>query len=288
MDPFAAKFTSLTRKDLSLLEYVERPVEPRLVVTSDQVPDPATTPATREQAVHSNVVERSSAHCITAEAQRGLLFLSLAHRGLLYPIHWLHWAPSFLLLHIGLLSTILCLGTPLLRLCLVPPAPSGSSIPLAPPWSSVAPGPLWPPRSTPLCRLLVPSAPPRSSGSFSSSWLIGFPSPPRVPPPPAPPQPPVISPYSSMAPPSVGSTVGRHYGCGLGPAWRCLLQVPPVVSLAPPSVWFALVPPVSTLAPSSVVLLPGIHPPPEPPHKFPLMPPSVAVYGVRTCLLGGG
>ncbi|KAI2660085.1 RNA-binding protein Hfq [Labeo rohita] len=37
----------------------------------------------------------------------------------------------------------------------------------------------------------------------------------------------VISPSSSMASLSVGSTVGRHQGCGLGPTLLLLLQVPP-------------------------------------------------------------
>ncbi|KAL1276944.1 hypothetical protein QQF64_023617 [Cirrhinus molitorella] len=45
----------------------------------------------------------------------------------------------------------------------------------------------------------------------------------------------VVSPSSTMAPPSVGSTVGRHLGCGLGLSWLLLLQIPPVFSLAPPS-----------------------------------------------------
>ncbi|KAI2649209.1 IgA FC receptor [Labeo rohita] len=46
----------------------------------------------------------------------------------------------------------------------------------------------------------------------------------------------VVSLFSTMAPPSVGSTVGRHDGCGLGLAWLLLLRVPPEFSLAPPSV----------------------------------------------------
>ncbi|KAI2652954.1 Gasdermin-E [Labeo rohita] len=46
----------------------------------------------------------------------------------------------------------------------------------------------------------------------------------------------VVSSSSTMAPPSVGSTVGRHDGCGLGLAWLLLLRVPPEFSLAPPSV----------------------------------------------------
>ncbi|KAL0187879.1 hypothetical protein M9458_014978, partial [Cirrhinus mrigala] len=87
----------------------------------------------------------------------------------------------------------------------------------------------------------------------------------------------VVTPFSSMAPPSVGSTVGRHHGCGLGPVWLLLLQVPAVISLAPPSIWFTLVPPVSSLAPLAVISTPDsvCHPPPEPPPKFTPIPPSV-------------
>ncbi len=40
-----------------------------LQVTSDQVREPATTPATREKAVDSEIVERSSAHCTMAEGE---------------------------------------------------------------------------------------------------------------------------------------------------------------------------------------------------------------------------
>ncbi|KAI2650017.1 IgA FC receptor [Labeo rohita] len=42
----------------------------------------------------------------------------------------------------------------------------------------------------------------------------------------------VISPSSTITPPSVSSTVGRHHGCGLGPAWFLLLQVPGLCSLS--------------------------------------------------------
>ncbi len=70
---------------------------------------------------------------------------------------------------------------------------------------------------------------------------------------------------SSMAPPSVGSTVGRCYGCGLGPAVLLLLRVPPVSSLAPPSFVAPLVSvcqpppgcPSSSWAASQVPTLPG-------------------------------
>ncbi|KAL0149098.1 hypothetical protein M9458_055530 [Cirrhinus mrigala] len=46
----------------------------------------------------------------------------------------------------------------------------------------------------------------------------------------------VASLSSTMAPPSIGSTVGFHHGCGLGFTWLLLLQPLPVTSLASPSV----------------------------------------------------
>ncbi len=72
----------------------------------------------------------------------------------------------------------------------------------------------------------------------------------------------VISPSSTMAPRSVGSTMGCHHGCGLGPAWLLLLQVPLVSVLAPPSVRSALAPTVSSLAPPSVITLDSVGRPP--------------------------
>ncbi|KAL0164036.1 hypothetical protein M9458_039789, partial [Cirrhinus mrigala] len=91
--------------------------------------------------------------------------------------------------------------TPLLPLLLISPALSGFSIPPAPPWFPVAPAPLWPPGSTPLHRSLMPSAPPRPSGSSSSPGLIGSLAPPQAPPPPAPP--PSVNPLelSALPPP---------------------------------------------------------------------------------------
>ncbi|KAI2645558.1 Opioid growth factor receptor [Labeo rohita] len=59
-----------------------------------------------------------------------------------------------------------------------------------------------------------------SGSSASGSASVG--RPPRV-----------VSLSSTMAPPSVGSTVGRHHGCGLGLLLLLLLRVPPVPSLAP-------------------------------------------------------
>ncbi|KAI2661197.1 Highly reducing polyketide synthase 19 [Labeo rohita] len=97
-----------------------------------------------------------------------------------------------------------------------------------------------------------------------------------------------------MALPSVGSTVGHHYGCFLGPIWHRLLQVYPGNSLAPPSgpPWSFLSSPWLLFPP--LLLLP--LPPPWTlfavlllsPPEFPLMPPSVVIYGARTCLPGGG
>ncbi len=85
--------------------------------------------------------------------------------------------------------------------------PSGSSIPSAPPQSSVTPAPPRPSGSPPPYRSPKLFAPPWPSGFSLSPWLIGSPSPPR-------------------APPSVGSTMGQHYGCGLGSTWHRLLQAP--------------------------------------------------------------
>ncbi|KAI2664270.1 Major cell-surface adhesin PAc [Labeo rohita] len=122
----------------------------------------------------------------------------------------------------------------------VPPAPWNSSIPLAQPQSSVAPTPPRTSGSPPPAWSPEPWAPPWPSGSLVSPRIIGSPSPPRALPPLAPPPsvapPGVISLSSTMAPPSIGSTVGFHHGCGLGLTWLLLLQPPHVTSLAPPSV----------------------------------------------------
>ncbi|KAI2652502.1 Formate--tetrahydrofolate ligase [Labeo rohita] len=58
----------------------------------------------------------------------------------------------------------------------------------------------------------------------------------------------VVSSSSTMALPSVGSAVGYHCGCGLGPTLDTSVS-----SLAPPSVRPTLNPSVSSLAPPSVV-----------------------------------
>ncbi len=152
-----------------------------------------------------------------------------------------------------------------------PPAPPGSLVPPAPPWSVV---PLPPPRDyTPLATLrpsgsvgflLPPSSTSvlcrsgfaaafrspaytsvakasgsalalrifsltlalwlsvASSGSTSSA-TIGRPHG-------------VGAHSSTMAPPSVGSSMGHHHDCGLGPTGLLLLQASPISVLAPPSV----------------------------------------------------
>ncbi|KAL0173594.1 hypothetical protein M9458_029562, partial [Cirrhinus mrigala] len=131
------------------------------------------------------------------------------------------------------------------------------SLRLPPPWSFVTPAPPWLPGYTPLRRSPAPSALPRPSGSSSSPWLIGSPSPPWAPPPLAPP----LSPFFT------------HGSSFLSSPWLFLFPLWLLHLLSPPRTLF--------------VILPGIRPPPESPPKFPLMPPSVVVYGVRMHLLGG-
>ncbi|KAI2664127.1 A disintegrin and metalloproteinase with thrombospondin motifs 20 [Labeo rohita] len=174
-----------------------------------------------------------------------------------------------------------------------PPAPLGSLFPPAPPWSVVIhhrlrASLLWLRLVTPSHRLrwaspslqlhfsplsLRPLAlrilcvawtrrlSVSASGSTSTcSAAVGRP-------------PEVVSPSSTMAPPSVAFTVGRHHGCGIGLAWLLQLRVllappwllppsdPPWTHLSPP--W--LLPPSSSPWTLFVVLLPGVRPLPEPP-----------------------
>ncbi len=78
----------------------------------------------------------------------------------------------------------------------------------------------------------------------------------------------VSSPSFTMAPLPVGSTMGRHHGCSLGPDWLLLLQVPSASVLAPPSIWSALAPTVSSVAPSIFTTLDSVdHPPPRCPSS---------------------
>ncbi|KAL0151272.1 hypothetical protein M9458_053463 [Cirrhinus mrigala] len=242
--------------------------EPEVQVMSVQVQEPAATPATRGNADISEIAERSSTHCNMTEAplltlspptvqwaRRGSASLNRRY-GWRIPclrlqesrtpapsslfsalaIHSLHQAPSSLRLRLGLASTILRLGTPLLRLCLVPLAPSGSSIPSAHlcPLSLQLHHGLPDPRlragaigfNLALRILPVILAHWLSISALGSSTTCStaFGRPPGV-----------IGPSSSMAPPSVSSTMARHHGCGLGPTWLLLLQVTSVISLAPPS-----------------------------------------------------
>ncbi|KTG28004.1 hypothetical protein cypCar_00002736 [Cyprinus carpio] len=66
----------------------------------------------------------------------------------------------------------------------------------------------------------------------------------------------VISPSSTMASPSIGSTVGHIHGCDLGPVWLFLrqLQDSPVSVLDPPSVCTSLAPP--SIVTALVICLP--------------------------------
>ncbi|KAL0159695.1 hypothetical protein M9458_043420, partial [Cirrhinus mrigala] len=132
-----------------------------------------------------------------------------------------------------------------------PPAPESWTLPwpfdpVAPPWSSVAP------------------APPQPSRSSSSSWLISCPSPPLAPPPPA--QLLSVSPLESSTP-FIGSTMGRHHGCGLGPS--CLLPGFCLHHLHPGLY-------------SGSLFLPGVRPLPEPPPVLPL-PSSVTIPHPLLC-----
>ncbi len=162
---------------------------------------------------------------------------------------------------VPLASTILHLGTPLLRLRLVPPAPSGSFIPSAPPLSSVAPAPPRPPGSTPPHRSPAPSAPSRTSRSSPSPLLFGSPSPPWAPPPPAPP--PLVGPLESAAipPPLLLPPSAPPWATVMAVAW-----VPPGSSCSGSLLslpW--LLPPSSPPWFLSAGPLPGVRPPPEPP-----------------------
>ncbi len=126
-------------------------------------------------------------------------------------IHRLHWAPSSLRLRLGRASTRHRLGTPLLWLRLVTAshrlrwAPSSHQLHLGP--QSLT-------GSLALRLRLGPST--------TCSATIR--------------RPPGVGGHpSSMAPPSVSSTVGRQHGCGMGPTWLLLFRLPPLSSLAPPS-----------------------------------------------------
>ncbi|KAI2661543.1 hypothetical protein H4Q32_007170 [Labeo rohita] len=192
-------------------------------------------------------------------------------------VHWLHWAPSSLRLHLGLSSSILRLR---------------DSTPLASPRPSVTSASPRPPGSTAPHQLPEPSVPPRPSGSSSSPWVIDCPSPPQTPPPPA--LPPVGPLEISALPPP------WHLPLSASP-WVIIIAVawvPPGSScskslLSPSGLPWSLLSSPWYLPPSSppwtlfFILLLYVRPPPEPPPKFPSMPPSVVVYGVRTCLPGG-
>ncbi len=174
---------------------------------SDQVREPATVPITREQAVDGVSAEWSSAPCTAAEGEL-LIDLGLLdmERDL---IDW---------------DTALEIELPPLL------SPSSSTWVLSRSGSAAdlrssafalvarALGSTLAPRilGIPLARWLSVSA---SGSSTTCSATVGRP-------------PGVGGHHSSMATPSVGSTVD-HHGCGLGPAVRLLLRVPPVSSLAP-------------------------------------------------------
>ncbi|KAL0159454.1 hypothetical protein M9458_043179, partial [Cirrhinus mrigala] len=277
-------------------------MRPELRVIADQVRELATTPATREKAVASEIMERSSTHCTMAE---GELLVDL---GLYRP------APFSFHLLLSPLPFVNCLLTNACPPTRSPAPASCSTSPLASwledsPWLLAPSSPLWPGSplappgslglSTPLLRLHLipltlrlhqaPSSPgftldlcrsgstaafrihpfvlPRPSGSSSSPWLIGFPSPPQAPPPPPSPPSPFLLHGSSICWLHRGSPTRLWPGSHLAPT------APSPSSRLPDPPWFLLFPPW-LLSPSSspwtlfVVLLPGVCPP----LKFPPVP----------------
>ncbi len=130
------------------------------------------------------------------------------------------------------------------------------------------------PRSSSSVRLLLPFGSALvlcHSGSTVAFWIHASASGSSATCSPAVSRPPgVISPSSTIAPPSVSSTVSRCYGCGRGPIWLHLLQAPPVSvwsTLAPPSFFTSL---DCLLAPSRVsILLPSLLP--RSPPSLPLL-----------------
>ncbi|KAL0181167.1 hypothetical protein M9458_023573, partial [Cirrhinus mrigala] len=120
----------------------------------------------------------------------------------------------------------------------VPLALSGSSFPPAPPWSSVTPVPQWPPRSLPPPQSLEPSAPPWPSGSLAlHHHLESF----------------------ALPPPWLLPPLAPLLATIMAVAW-----VPPGSScslLASPWLHPSSYPPWTLF----VVLLPDVHPPPDPP-----------------------
>ncbi|KAI2649347.1 Obscurin [Labeo rohita] len=133
-----------------------------------------------------------------------------------------------------------------------PPAPPGSLVPPALPWSVINPPspqdftpPAAPRRSippalsgssllqlrlSPLSLQLNCGPPDLRLCCLSIGLLLGPPDP-LCHPDSRPPG--VVSPSSTMASPSVGSAVGRHYGCSLYLTWLLLLRVPSGSSLPP-------------------------------------------------------
>ncbi|KAL0167883.1 hypothetical protein M9458_036105, partial [Cirrhinus mrigala] len=239
--------------------------EPELREPSNQLCELATMPAICEYAEASVILERSSVNCNMAEALSGLQFGGYA---------------AGLPVSIGITAGGSLISASSLRVLdsasahrptgSTPPAlcsPSGSVRLHHPSGSSLV---LCRSSSTTAFRIHASVSVASTMGSASAlrillvtlaHWLSVSGSSAASRPPG------VVSPSSSMAPPSVGSTVGHHHCCGLGPVWLLLLQVPPVISLASYAVW-------STL--DSVCRHPPGYPSSsEPPPKFPPTPPSV-------------
>ncbi|KAI2647746.1 hypothetical protein H4Q32_023971 [Labeo rohita] len=244
---------------------LENATEPE-AIKSDQVREPATMPATGDVAVEREGAEDSTAHC-TAEGERslelGLLEIELDLTNFTEDSHVKF--PACSEQHTGL-------DFPPTLPVLSPPVGAAASAlpPLSPGSPTTHPQPticaVDSPRisaSALVARALGSALALRilgvaldlqlsvsASGSTSTcSAAVGRPHG-------------VVSHSSTMAPPSVGSTVDYLRGCDLGLTWLLLLRVPSVSSLAQPPIRPTLDTSVSSLAQSSVITLDSVCCPP--------------------------
>ncbi|KAI2653768.1 hypothetical protein H4Q32_014108 [Labeo rohita] len=220
-------------------------------ILSNQVREPATEPATVHVPDGHEGAEDSTAHCTTAEGEQcldlGLLALEQDLTdffgdvdedmpALLPPSSklpdYLDFPPTLPLLSPSIVSAAsvpppLSPGSPS-TICAV--GSLQSSVAPALPWTSASTSALVARAlgSALALRILGVAQDHRLSVSASGSTSTCSAAVSRPPG--------VVSPSSTMAPPSVGSTVGYHNGCSLGLTWLLLLRVPSVSFLAPPSV----------------------------------------------------
>ncbi|KAI2659522.1 Accumulation-associated protein [Labeo rohita] len=237
---------------------IERRIAPEAEPTSDQVQEPVTMHATREQAVDGGPYRLGNRSGGRLALSPSSLLVPSSPPSSPVPTYRQEWA---LIAEGRPVSQKAHECSPTCPLRPPPPLSSGSPVGLpssivavaGPPLARTPPQPVDPPAPSSLASTVNPPAPPGS--------LVPPPQPPEPSAPPCPPgssaapclssttcsaavgQPPGVGGHSSsMAPPSIGSTVGHR------PTWLLLLQVPPVISLAPSSI---------VLLPS---LLPSSHP----------------------------